>query len=290
MIMKQLLKKTGLLLFLFTLISFLITLQNETITVHASTSSSPAARTGSPGDNNLTCLNSCHTGAPLQTLNNIINSNIPSGGYVPGNTYTITATFNRPGHTKLGFEISPQLLNGNQVGTLIAGPGTVLVGSGKYISHNSSGTSAPGGNKTWTFQWTAPVAGTGAFTFYGAFNATNALSNSSGDSIFVSTLTVNEDNSVSIAENKELNFQVYPVPASENININWTPGIINNEFSFSIYDIKSNLILNKKINSQESSSGKITLSIKELNLPEGIYILYVSENNEIKSTKKIIIN
>jgi hypothetical protein len=152
----------------------------------------PAGRTGSPGDGNTTCANSCHTGSAVTPVAGWITSNIPGTGYVPGTTYSITATATYTGRVKFGFEVSPQDPAGNKIGTLaITSAQTQLVASGKYITHTSSGTSGTN-SKSWTFNWTAPPSGTGAFTFYGAFNCTNNNNNSSGDLIYTSTLPVAE--------------------------------------------------------------------------------------------------
>ncbi|MCX6275856.1 MAG: T9SS type A sorting domain-containing protein [Bacteroidetes bacterium] len=156
------------------------------------TSGSPSTRTGSPGDGGATCKN-CHAGPTPATQAGLITSTIPAGGYTAGQTYTITATIARQGHTKFGFEISPQNPAGALLGTLIVTNTTEmqLVGSGKYITHKTAGVSGTN-SRTWVFNWTAPAAGTGDVTFYGAFNITNALNNSSGDTTVLSTLTVNE--------------------------------------------------------------------------------------------------
>lgn len=122
----------------------------------------PAGYTGSPGDGN-NCT-SCHGGTATTSVG-LITSNIPASGYVPGTTYQITATNTLSGSGKYGFEVSPQNASGAQLGTLAAGTGSKLVGNGKYVTH-SNATIA---NNAWTFNWTAPVAGTGDVTFYGAF-------------------------------------------------------------------------------------------------------------------------
>src|SRR6188768_4571470 len=67
------------------------------------TSGAPASRTGSPGDGGNTCRN-CHSGPNPTTTPGLITSNIPIAGYSPGQTYTITATVTRNGHSKFGFE------------------------------------------------------------------------------------------------------------------------------------------------------------------------------------------
>lgn len=121
----------------------------------------PAGYTGSPGDGN-NCTG-CHLGSASISAG-IITSNVPVNGYTGGNTYTITVTL--PGTGVKGFEVSPQDAAGSLMGTLIAGTGSKLVGSGKYITHNAASSSDPA---TWVFQWTAPVSGSGDVTFYGAF-------------------------------------------------------------------------------------------------------------------------
>lgn len=156
------------------------------------TSGSPSARTGSPGDGGATCEN-CHAGPTPTTQVGLITSTIPASGYTAGQTYTITATITRQGHNKFGFEISPQSPAGTLLGTLIVTNTTEmqLVGSGKYITHKTAGVSGTN-SRSWIFNWTAPAAGNGDVTFYGAFNITNAQNNSSGDTTVLSTLTVNE--------------------------------------------------------------------------------------------------
>src|SRR5436190_21813100 len=128
------------------------------------TSGAAAMRTGSPGDGGATCKN-CHAGPNPTTEVGLITSNIPGTGYVPGQTYSVTATVTRSGHTRFGFEISPQNVAGTKLGTLIVTNGTEmqLVGTGKYITRESAGT-AGAGSRSWVFNWTAPVAGTGAVT------------------------------------------------------------------------------------------------------------------------------
>lgn len=123
---------------------------------------SPAGKTGSPGDGSN--CSSCH-GTAATTTAGWITSNIPAAGYTPGQAYQITATNNMTGSGKYGFEVSPQNVAGTLLGTLTAGTGTKLVGTGKYVTQSAASNTL----KTWTFTWTAPVAGTGNVTFYGAF-------------------------------------------------------------------------------------------------------------------------
>lgn len=163
---------------------------NNSYQAHSSTGGAPSGFSGAPNDG-LTCR-ACHSG-PAETVKaGWISSDVPANGYIPGTTYTITATATGAGHLKFGFEISPQNLNGNLLGTLISTSSqTQIIGSGVYITQTSAGTTGSG-SKTWTFDWIAPVEGTGTVNFYGAFNVTNSNNGTSGDTIYTSTLTITE--------------------------------------------------------------------------------------------------
>ncbi len=137
----------------------------------------PSGNTGSPGDGQD--CSSCHGGTATSTVG-WITSNIPAQGYTPGTTYNITVSVTGTGNK--GFQVSPQNVAGTLLGTLIAGVGTQTTGTGKYMTHTSSNSSNPA---NWTFQWTAPVSGTGSVTFYGAFCVTQSDTR-------LSTLVVNE--------------------------------------------------------------------------------------------------
>lgn len=159
---------------------------------HGNTAGAVAGVTGSPSDGNTCAATGCHTGSPVTAMAGWITSNIPGTGYIPGSSYTITATATQASLVKYGFQVSPQNAAGNLVGMMMAGAGTQVIGGGKYITHTSAGTVGTTGSHTWTFTWIAPMAGTGSFTFYGAFNCSNNNSMSSGDLIYTSTLAVTE--------------------------------------------------------------------------------------------------
>jgi len=188
-------KKTLLITFSGCIALFATVLTNND--VHSNGGSAPAGYTGSPlENNNRTCSSAnggCHTGGGASFQTGLITSNVPECGYIAGQTYTITVYVTSPNRTKFGFSISPQLTNGNLGGSMIASTGTQLNGGGRYLTHTSAGTSETGTNeRTWTFDWVAPAAGSGDVTFYAALNATNSNGANSGDLIFNSTLTIFE--------------------------------------------------------------------------------------------------
>lgn len=149
-------------------------------------------KTGSPGDNGNTCTE-CH-GGTASPQNGWITSNIPVDGYTPGEIYTITATGTHNGVVKFGFEATAENSTGTKVGTIAItnSTETKLVNNNKSVTHKSTGTTPSGNTKSWSFNWTAPAAGTGNVGFYAAFNAANGNGNSTGDVIYKSSLSVPE--------------------------------------------------------------------------------------------------
>ena len=60
----------------------------------------PSGCAGAPSDQQ-TCVNAgCHSGNNVTMMSGWITSNIPVGGYTPGQTYTITATATYAGFSK----------------------------------------------------------------------------------------------------------------------------------------------------------------------------------------------
>ena len=160
----------------------IIVMTMVSLRTQSSPDGAPSGVANDPSSGSANCTN-CHSGTatiPAISVANIT-TNIPPAGYTPGATYTVTATVNYAGRTRFGFEVSPQNASGNKLGTLInTGNQTKLVGSGKYVTQTQAGNSGTG-TKSWTFNWTAPAAGTGTVTFYGALMAANNNGGTSGD-------------------------------------------------------------------------------------------------------------
>ncbi len=78
--------------------------------------------TGSPADGQTCFTSGCHVGAPT-TVTNILTSNVPTEGYTPNTSYTITVTLTGSGSK--GFQVSPQKTDGTLLGSLTAGTGDV---------------------------------------------------------------------------------------------------------------------------------------------------------------------
>lgn len=155
---------------------------------------SPGGKTGSPGDGGATCTQ-CHGGSAT-FQEGWITSDIPVDGYMPGETYTITATGTHAGVGRFGFELTSEDATNTKVGTIMVtnATETQLVNGNNSITHTNSGFTPNGDMKSWSFDWTAPAEGTGEVTFYAAFNAANGNGNNQGDVIYRSEYAVSEAN------------------------------------------------------------------------------------------------
>lgn len=266
---------------MFIMIFFFDLLNNTAISY---SSNAPAGHSGSPGDGQ-NCT-SCHSGTATIQQGWII-SNIPVDGYIPGSTYTITATANHSSLNKFGFQVSPQNINGDLLGSLLVvnSSETQLVGSGKYITHTLNGTSGSNNMKSWSFDWIAPSSGTGDVIFYGAFNAVNNNGQSSGDVVYTSTLTVQE-NTISSLENNKIkddeSFSIYPNPVTDKTTVSF-----KSAFSYPI-DCIEVVNMDGKVVRKIQCSGLNKQEIDLSGVMEGIYFLVFRKLDGVVYTKKII--
>jgi hypothetical protein len=224
--------------------------------------------TNSPGDGK-NCTH-CMGGTALP-VTDWITSDVPGTGYIPGNTYTITVTATGTGNK--GFEVSPQDLTGNLIGTLTAGIGNQLVGSGKYVTHTHASSANP---KTWTFQWTAPSAGAGDVTFYGSV-AVGKLNTKT------TTMTVSQS-TVGISENAQPGFILFPNPAHQQINVSFsleTPSKIR----LDLLSVNGERIIN--LVEESFPAGHISRTFT-INQPAGFYFLRMNSGENTQLGKVIL--
>ncbi len=265
-------------IFLVTIIILLQTSGNEAI---SNNTGAPAGRTGSPFDNATCAASNCHSGTATVSPTQIISSNIPVTGYVPGQTYTITASPAQTGINKYGFQISPMNASGALQGTIVVtNPSTTKIVSTKYITHTSSGTAGTGG-RTWTFNWVAPVAGTGNVTFYGAFNFSNGNSQSNGDIIRTNTLTVSEDQGtagISSVKADPFNTLLFPNPVFNDATLRLNL-IDNSPVSIQYLDITGKIISEKITYNGRPGLQDFNITVPA-QLETGIYRLLVSVGDQ----------
>ena len=162
--------------------------------VFAHSNQPQASKSGAPGENNCT---QCHSGTANQPGGSTtISFNGGQNTYAPGQTYPVTVTVTDGTRPRKGFQITAlQGGGGATVGTFaLTNTTTTSLQSGSvggnarsYVGHKNANTTV----STWSFNWTAPAAGTATITFYCAGNATNNLNNSSGDRVYTTSLAVN---------------------------------------------------------------------------------------------------
>ena len=123
---------------------------------------SPGGRSGSPGDGGETCI-SCHPGNPVVAQDGMITSNIPAEGYIPGETYIVTATVTRDNITKAGFELTVENEGGDKLGGLAISDSdrTHFTNDDNAATHTEAGNVPDGNTNSWSVEWTAPETGSG---------------------------------------------------------------------------------------------------------------------------------
>lgn len=181
--------------------------------------------TGSTGDG-ITCAQSgCHDDDNPKFPSSVgsISTNIPASGYVPGQTYTVTASVAVAGKNTFGFEITSEANMGTKVGSWSSTSGeTQTTNNGDAMTHTSSGISGSG-SKSWSMDWQAPSSGTGPVEFQAAFNVADGNSFASGDTIHLENISVDEDSSATAfpASNvqESSGFSLHPIPAKDHLNI-----------------------------------------------------------------------
>jgi len=238
--------------------------------------------TGSPGDSLKNCT-ACH-GGTAYPIDGWVTSNIPEVGYEPGKTYQITVANKEVGATRFGFEVSPQNLAGDLMGSMIITDSvrTQYTGSPKYLTYTAEGVDGLDSN-FWSFNWLAPDSG--EVTFYAAFNS-NFEGHKEGDKTYLSTLTVNKKGGNGLKKlNRDLSpVSIYPNPVSDWLNLEFTSsarGLV----SIQLFDLSG-----KKVSglfSQILTPGKHKLNLPvNSDIPRGNYLLEV-RNNDSKQINRI---
>lgn len=231
----------------------------------------------SGGDGGQSCgQGGCHGGGHTTSSTPLISTDIPVGGYIPGNTYNVTVTGTNGGVSKFGFELAAENTSNATAGTIIPSAREQLRGNG-HITHRSTSTAPVSGTFNWQFQWTAPSSGTGNVKFSTAVLFANGNGSNSGDNTVISNITVTEDLTVSIDKKKELSIKAYPNPVIDYLYIDNEK---QNTLSIQVYNQSGALV--KHLNSSENQF-KLDFS----QLTQGVYYVNVSSKNKNKSFKLI---
>jgi len=264
-----------------------IALCSTTLSVNSSSSGAPSGKANDPASGSANCTG-CHSGtATSATTQASITSTIPAAGYTPGTTYTITATVNFTGRSKFGFQVSPQNAAGTLLGTLInTSAQTKLVGAAKYVTHTTAGNSGSN-TKSWTFDWTAPVAGTGAVTFYGSFMASNGDGGTNGDIVYTTSYAVTEAVASGISE-VEANTNALTVINLKNaLQISYNAQSVATA-NVELYTLNGTLVSTTSFEQQNAGAVNLNVDVKD-GLNTGIYIVKVQQGTQVLTKKLALV-
>ncbi|MFM2285377.1 MAG: hypothetical protein RLZZ543_874 [Bacteroidota bacterium] len=276
-------KKTLLALGVMSAVALTIVL--DTTSTFSDPSGAPQSATGSPADG-FTCAKSgCHSGT-ASAQDGLITSDVPSTGYVPGSTYNITVSITQTGISKWGFAISPQNNAGTVLGSMIITNTTqTKLVSSRYVTHKTAGNSGSG-SKTWSFNWTAPAAGTGDVPFYASVMAANGTGNAAGDQVYTDVYTVSEDITASVPKTAEaVKFSVFPNPIEgNNMNISFASKA-GDVSRVSIMSMNGAMV--HSTNYTASVAGDQQVNVNVADLAKGVYLIQV-ETPAGTATNRII--
>jgi hypothetical protein len=235
----------------------------------AFTSGPNAGYSGSPLDGN-DCTD-CHPPGPATQADNLIVIDVGLNGYIPGQTYPLTVICDDIVAEKYGFQITSETASA-KVGTwIITDAARTQLKSGTAVTHTSTGTLPNGTPNTWSMEWTAPAAGTGAVSFYVAINKTNNSGTNSGDQIYVASLTVAESG-VGIAENLDQKLgTLYPNPATDIVHLN-----VPASAEVSVFDNTGRQVITMNV---DQAVNKIDVS----GLQQGIYFVQIGFDGQYAS-------
>ena len=239
-------------------------------------SGTPGGKTGSPGDGGSNCTQ-CHGGTPVSGTG-LISSSIPGTGYTPGQSYTVSLTGSHAGAQKYGFEMTSEDNTDAKMGEFVVTDATnTQLFNANSITHTAAGNAPIADGYDFSFDWTAPVVGSGDVTFYAAVNAANGNGNTGGDVIYLTSHTVTEEVITGINDPDSDNlFSFYPNPATDIINVS----IPSNNGFLNIYNTSGVLVSSKEIYNND------VVNISEL--AKGAYFLTIVSENDTYKDKLII--
>ena len=249
----------------------------------------------------------CHGSAATTTIGvtlELDSAGVATTHYVGGHTYTIKITGTNGTGSSLpnyGFQIAA--LKGTASAATESDAGafattglptsTHLVAPSSLtqltIAEQSSPLSASGTTCTQSFTWTAPAAGTGNISFWGAVNFVNGNGSAdAGDKFNTGSLQITEITSashVSVAEvQHNISINAFPNPIANSFMLH-AEGLNDGSYSVHIFDINGKLVADE---TAEAAGGKFSSRINSSAWAAGLYNVLVSGNgvNQVVTISK----
>jgi hypothetical protein len=229
--------------------------------------------TGAPGE---TGCNGCHA---ANSGNAIIDFDLGTTTYIPGQTYQGFVRIQQTGFDKFGFSC---LALKNSDNTTIGSFGLVETvrtrtyadGNRNYVSHTPCGADSSNAN-SWNFTWTAPNTNEDTITLYIGALVANHNHATTGDFSYTRKIVLPVQPVNSISETNAFKMGIYPNPATTEILFQLPE--TNPVYNFSITDL-----IGKTVMKQNNYSGK-SLNVSQLS--SGIYYLQIKTADSYYSSK-----
>lgn len=244
----------------------------------------------------------CHSGNDVNDPNGALQliTNIPSTGWVEGETYQLTVRIAHPDKDVFGFKItswgdvdSASIGNFSNNDTLLQITTSGIfdftqtpVGQLQYVTHTSkpaSVTSTTTGEKTWTFNWTAPDVKNQNISFFISGNAANGNGQITGDYIYYKTVTIGGNGgpmtSIDVTEPFG-QVSLYPNPVQDILTVEASNH--NGQMHISIYNTTGQVTYSATVNNQ----GSIQTSMQHF--APGLYIVALTEANGNTKQFKVV--
>ena len=244
-------------------------------------SSPPAGNCGDPLTN-VTCAKSgCHSGSAIvnDSKFTITLDGQPLAGfsYVPGTTYAMNVVVDNGGTSPIyGFQLCALKAGNATAGTLavtnISNTKVSTLSGIQYMGHNAANA-----NNNWTFNWTAPAAGTGNVTFYYSGVSGNGNNSDSGDMIYKSSATISELVSAVNEWNNVQQLQVYPNPVQDRLYVSWEQ-VETEDLRIHILSAEGKVCLSEKVQGAQAA-------ISVAGLSTGIYFLQMTNGKDSRIQK-----
>lgn len=250
-----------------------------------------AGASGAPGE--TTCSDTdCHNSYAVNTGSgsvSISSPNLMDWTYSPGTTYTISVTVEQAGVGLFGLCFEALKPNGDNAGTLHAGPGTQIKNKTiggfqrKAITHNNN-TGATDNSHTFTFTWDAPSSDIGDITFYVSGLAANGNDHETFDYVYNMSQTVSAE-ALGMENIVALRTQLsaFPNPCSNTLTLN-TGSVAAHLNQAIILDQLGRKVAEVKPDNWKLEDNQLTIDIS--NLRNGSYTVgLISEGRMVASAQ-----
>jgi len=246
--------------------------------------SSGRAHTGNAsavGPNASTTCGGCHSGGdftPTMSISVKDKSDNIVTSYISGEEYKLIfdiATVNSA--SGYGFQATTSDASNNYAGdltsTITSGTRLVTLSNFEYFEHSQTNAGA-----SYEVNWTAPSEGTGDVTIYAMGNAVNGNNGISGDQASPEKMfTLSEDVLSSVSDVKINQFEIYPNPVSETLNLK-----LNEQSDVQIMDNEGNVY----IENLDLNEGVHNVNLSDLK--SGIYLVVISAESGTQTEKMVI--